>query len=80
MVTLTLSNEQVVELVKQLPQEGKQAVLDALSSEQDIWWDLTLSQGEERLRQLCAERGLDWDKLTEAERETFIDDLLHENA
>lgn len=78
MVTLTLSNEQVVELVKQLPQEGKQAVLDALSSEQDIWWDLTLTQGEDQLRQLCAARGLNWDKLTEEERETFVDDLLHE--
>jgi len=80
MVTLSLSNDQVIELVKQLPREGKQAVLDALSSEQDLWWDMILSQGEEQLRRLCAERGLNWDALNEEERETFIDDLLHEKA
>mgnify|MGYP007002413385 CR=1 FL=1 len=49
-----------------------------LLDEQNIWWDLMLSQGEDRLRQLCAERGLDWDKLTEEEREIFVDNMLHE--
>ncbi|MDQ4074851.1 MAG: hypothetical protein M3220_01255 [Chloroflexota bacterium] len=30
------------------------------------------------LRQLTAERGLDWDHLNEEARERLIDDLLHE--
>jgi len=33
---------------------------------------------ETQLRQLCAQRNLDWDALSEEEREAFIDDLLHE--
>ncbi|MCJ7584862.1 MAG: hypothetical protein MUO30_08865 [Anaerolineales bacterium] len=78
MVTLTLSDKQVVELVKQLPPKSKQAVLDALTTDGDIWWEMMLSQGEEQFRRLAAERGLEWDKMPEAERETFVDALLHE--
>ena len=78
MVTLTLSDKQVVELVKQLPLKSKQAALDALTAGGDIWWEMTLSQGEEQFRRLAAERGLEWDKMPEAERETFVDALLHE--
>jgi hypothetical protein len=36
--------------------------------------------GEAQLRQKCAGRGLDWDLLSEAERETFVDDLLHDKS
>ncbi|MDO9130437.1 MAG: hypothetical protein Q7U34_11280 [Anaerolineales bacterium] len=78
MVTLTLSDKQVVELVKQLPPKSRQAVLDALTADHDIWWEMTLLQGEEQFRRLAAERGLEWDKMPEAERETFVDALLHE--
>ncbi len=78
MVTLALSDKQVVELVKQLPPKSKQAVLDALTADGDIWWEMTLSQGEEQFRRLAVERGLEWDKMPEAERETFVDALLHE--
>ena len=34
--------------------------------------------GNRRIRALCAERGLDWDGLSEHERERLVDDLLHE--
>jgi hypothetical protein len=30
------------------------------------------------LRRRCAGRGLDWDRLSEDEREEFVDRLLHE--
>jgi len=78
MVTLTLSDEQVVELVKQLKPDAKQAVLDALVGERELWWDMTLAQGEERLRELASKRGLEWNKMSEDEREAFVDTLLHE--
>jgi hypothetical protein len=38
-----------------------------------------MARSEDRLRQVCAQRGLDWDKLTEDERERLIDDLMHED-
>ena len=78
MVTLTLSDKQVVELVKQLPPDSKQAVLEALIGERELWWDMTVTQGEGKLRKLASLRGLDWDKMPELEREGFVDDLLHE--
>lgn len=31
------------------------------------------------MRVLSAERGLDWDSMSEEEREAFVDDLLHED-
>lgn len=79
MPTLTLTDEQVIELVEQLPPQGKRAVWDVLSTEREAWWEETLMQGEQRLRRLCAERGLDWDSMSEDERETFVDNLLHED-
>ena len=79
MVTLKLTDEQVIELVKQLPPEGKQAVLDALGSESEIWWQITLGQGENQLRRLCAERNLNWDTMSEEERERFVGKLLYED-
>jgi len=78
MVTLTLSDKQVIELVKQLEPDAKRAVLEALMDERELWWDMTLTQGEERLRHLASERGLEWNKMSEDEREVFVDTLLHE--
>ena len=78
MVTLTLSDEQVVELVKQLPPDSKQAVLEALIGERQLWWDMTVIQGEANLRKLASQRDLDWDKISELEREGFVDNLLRE--
>ncbi|HXG09344.1 MAG TPA: hypothetical protein VNK04_06100 [Gemmataceae bacterium] len=34
---------------------------------------------EAQLRRIAAERGLDWDKMSEEDREAFVDDLVHEN-
>jgi hypothetical protein len=80
MPVLNLSNDQVIELVKQLPPEGKQAVLEALIADRDSWWDEMLIHGERQLRLICAERGLDWDSMNEDEREVFVDELIHEDS
>lgn len=80
MPTMEVAVEQVLELVRQLPPEGKQAVLDALSTERDMWWEEMLIEGEQKMRQLCAGRGLDWDRMSEEEREAFVGDLLHEDG
>jgi hypothetical protein len=34
--------------------------------------------GEQRMRELCATRGLNWDTLPEDERARLVDTLLHE--
>ncbi|MBI2947259.1 MAG: hypothetical protein HYY23_06405 [Verrucomicrobia bacterium] len=40
--------------------------------------DERMSLGETQLRRLSYERGLDWERLSEDEREEFEDRLLHE--
>jgi hypothetical protein len=34
--------------------------------------------GSQQMRQLCAEPGLEWDSLSEDERQQLVDELLHE--
>ena len=38
-----------------------------------------MQYAQEQLRRVSAERGQEWDKLSEDEREAFVDDLLHED-
>jgi hypothetical protein len=78
MATLSLTDEQVVQLVKQLPPPAKQRVLADLTAERDAWWESATRDGERDLRQLALARGLLWDELTETQREALVDDLLHE--
>lgn len=78
MPCVTLTNDQVVELVKQLPAQQKRTVLMVLAEAAQTRRDERMAQAESQLRQRAAEHGLDWDTLTEDEREVFIDDLLHE--
>jgi hypothetical protein len=78
MPKLELSNEQIVELILQLPPERQRAVLQMLSAARDAWWHRTIAEGERQMRHLCAERGLNWDGMTEEERESFVDNLIHE--
>jgi hypothetical protein len=76
--TLELSDEQVISLVRGLPAERKRAALLALAQDAQVGRDERLRFAEAQLRRACAERGLDWDRLSEDERESFVDSLLHE--
>lgn len=76
-VTLSVPESQVVEWVQQLSPKGKRAVLQSLIPGMDEL-EALVEYGSERIRDLCAQRGLDWNGLSEKEREQLIDDLLHE--
>ena len=78
MPMLELTDDQVLELVKQLPPERQRAALVALAAGAEQRAERR-TLAEAQLRRLCSERGLDWDKMTEDEREAFIDDLVHED-
>src|SRR5208283_1515130 len=77
MSTLELSDGQVISLVRGLPAERKRAALLVLAQDAQVGRDERLRLGEAQLRRMCSERGLDWDRLPEDERESFIDALLH---
>lgn len=78
MPQLTVTSDQIVDLVNQLPPHQKQAVLLALAHTARTHQTERLTYAENQLRQRAAERGLDWDRLSEDAREAFVDDLLHE--
>jgi hypothetical protein len=76
-ITLEVSESQVVEWIQQLSPVAKKSVLRALIPRLDEL-EALVDYGNQRVHALCAERGLDWDSLTEDERERLIDELLHE--
>jgi hypothetical protein len=76
-VTLAVPESQLIEWVRQLSPRAKQNVLRALVPDLDELNNL-VDYGSQRMRQLCAERGIDWDSLTEKERQRLVDEWLHE--
>ena len=80
MPNLTLSNEQVIELVKQLPEAQQQEIYKILILSQWRHLEPVFNEGAERARIVAKERGYDWDSMTEDEREEFIDEIVHERS
>ncbi|MCL7455480.1 MAG: hypothetical protein M8467_20790 [Anaerolineae bacterium] len=77
-VIVEVSESQVVEWVQQMSPEAKHEVLKALIPRLDAF-EALVDYGSQRIRTLCAERGLSWDSMTERDRERLIDELLHED-
>ena len=77
-VTLTVPESQVIEWVRQLSPEAKLDVLRILVPKLDEL-EALVDYGSQRIHDLAAARGIDWDNLTEIEREHLIDELLHES-
>ena len=78
MPILNLTNEQVVELVKQLPVEQQVEVFRFLLLQQWGGWEALSRYGIDKVRLVAQERGHNWDAMTEEEREALIDVVVHE--
>jgi arsenate reductase-like glutaredoxin family protein len=76
-ITLEIPESQLVEWVQRLSPSVKQSVLRAQIPEMDALEQL-LQYGDERIRDVAARRGMDWDSLNEQQRENLINDILHE--
>jgi TRAP-type C4-dicarboxylate transport system substrate-binding protein len=74
-----LTTEQVIQLVRQLPPERKREILLALASDAAPRRAQRMQDAEAQLRKVCAARGLNWDTMSEEERERLADDLIHED-
>jgi len=79
MVTLSLSDDQVIELVKQISYEKQKILLQFLLEQQQQRWQELSLEGQSGVRVAATERGKNWDKMSEEEQEDFIDDLVHED-
>ena len=79
MASVELTTKQVIDLVRQLPPDRKREVLFVLASESQSRSEARIAHAEDRLRRLCSERGLNWDAMTDEQREALVDDLIHED-
>jgi hypothetical protein len=77
--TLKLTNEQVIDLIQQLPSSAQDVVLRGLVGRRWPSWTALSDMAQERAREVARERGHDWGKLSEDERETLIDQIVHED-
>ena len=77
MPKLELTVGQVIDLVNQLTQKEKSAVLQALNRDTGKKTDEKSKLKEQQLRAISSERGLDWDKLSEDDRDVLAQKFLH---
>lgn len=78
-LTVELTTDQVVSFVQQMPPEAQQALLLTIAEQAAANKDSRMARTEIQIRRLCAARGMDWGTMSEAERENFVDDLVHED-
>ncbi len=76
-LTLEIPESQVVKWIKHLSPVGVRAVLKAIIPRLDEL-EALVDYGGQQMRALCTERGIDWDHLTEQERQQLVDEMLHE--
>jgi hypothetical protein len=80
MPTPTLTDEQVIDLVMQLPEAAQRRLMQALLTRPWASWRALSQHGAAGVLAAAAQRGYDWDAMNEEEREAFIDDVLHEDC
>jgi hypothetical protein len=78
MASVELSVEQVLDLVRQLPAACKREVLIALATEPQSTQAERMTFAESQFRRLARERGLDWQTMSDDERQDLADSLIHE--
>ena len=75
-ILLPIEESQIIKLAAQLSPQGKQAILLALVPHLTEF-EALVHDGNEHIQALVTELGLDWNSMSETERENVIDDLLH---
>ena len=78
-LTIKLSDEQVLSLVEQLPPRRKRELFSWLARSEWPEWAKIVAEVEPQARRLAAERGLNWDALSDEERIALVDDIVHED-
>jgi FHA domain len=74
----TSVEEQLREWVGQLGPEHRQLLLMMLTDDDQLQGSTRLDFAVSQLRKLCKQRGFDWDRMAESERESFLDNLIRE--
>lgn len=78
MAVLTVSNEQILDLILQLPEQQRTWLFLRLAAAQWPSWMELSKYGSRQATTIAAEKGADWQRMSDDEREEFVDQLLHE--
>ena len=79
MAALEINEEQIAALIQQLSAEQRERVLFALARQPAEEVEARRQKAQAELRRIAAERGQDWDTMSDEERQDLVDDLLHEH-
>ena len=78
MPTLNLTNEQVIDLIKQLPIQQQGEILKLLLLQEWEERESLSRYGHDKMQTIAQQRGYNWDKMTEEDKERLIDEIVHE--
>ena len=78
MPRLELTNDQIVNLVRQLPKKEKGRIIrDMILTEDELFLKI-MGTGKQRFNNFCRKRNINANGLNAEEKEKLIDDVLHE--
>jgi hypothetical protein len=78
MLSLAITNEQVLSLLTQLPVQQSTELLLSLAERAQSVQQTRMNAREQVLRRRAAERGLVWETMSDDERIALVDRILHE--
>ncbi|MBI1899597.1 MAG: hypothetical protein HYS13_00605 [Planctomycetia bacterium] len=77
MPQIEVPEEQILRSLDQLSPQARQEALRRLLPSAD-YLERAVERNRPRLESLARQRGLDWNAMSEEQRERFIDEVLHE--
>ena len=77
MPQIEVSEQQIVDALDRLSPKGRREAVRRLIAGASIL-DRTIEALQPRVVEIARQRGLDWTKLSDEERERLVDDILHE--
>ncbi len=79
MPSLTLNENQIIDLIKQMPAKSQRKVVISIANEAKGEKEERMKFTESQIRRLCQEIGIKLDEMNEDEREEFIVTVVHED-
>jgi hypothetical protein len=80
MVALNQQEKQIVEQFRSLDPQRRRHVLLEMARANPGDWKRFQQQGEARLRELAKQKGLDWNRLDDQQRQDFIEEVADGEA
>jgi hypothetical protein len=74
---IEVSEQQIVDALDRLSPRGRREAVRRLIAGASVL-DRTIDVLQPRIVEIASQRGLDWTKLSDEERERLVDEILHE--